>query len=354
MRLDRGVETPVTTVGHRRSRATANSTRVSRSVRWTVGVAVAAVCLAVAGYVAARPKASPPESSWISAPTSPAVGGGVANSPAPVTSSAAAPSAGPVSPPSAAPPASGLPAPVSCPGCWRPPLVVSWNWVIAEVPSAPFRNVQMYDIDGFEAQSADVSALHAAGKKVVCYISAGSWEDWRPDAGQFPTSVRGKDIDGWPGERWLDIRDVRRPDSALAAIMNARLDMCRGKGFDAVEFDLIDGYTNPTGFPLTANDQMYYNVFLANGARQRGLSAVMKNDVEQVDQLVTYFDMALNEQCNEYDECSAYAAFTRVGKPVFNAEYVATSRFCAADNAANLNGGRFARDLDDSTFEPCR
>lgn len=248
----------------------------------------------------------------------------------------------------------GLPAPVSCPGCWHPAIQTSWNWVLSVVPTAPYRNVQMYDIDGFNASAADVTALHNAGKKVVCYISVGSYEDWRSDASQFPAAILGNNLDGWPGERWLDVRNVQQANSALAAIMNARLDMCKSKGFDAVEFDNMDGYANSTGFPLTASDQAYYNVFLANGARSRGMSAVMKNDIDQIATLLPYFDMALNEECNAFGECSPYSQFVQAGKPVFNAEYGSSTSFCAADNAANFNGVRFALNLDDSIFQPCR
>jgi len=257
----------------------------------------------------------------------------------------------------AAPAASAAPAPPSptpCSGCWHPALHTSWNWVLSKVPTAPYRNVQMYDVDGFNATASDVAAMHNAGMRVVCYISAGTYEDWRPDASKFPAAILGSGVSGWPGEKWLDVRDVKKTNSALASIMNARLDMCRTKGFDAVEFDNVDGYSNSTGFPLTSSDQTYYNVFLANGARSRGMSAVLKNDLDQVQQLLPYFDMALNEQCNQYKECGTLAPFVAAGKPVFNAEYASSTSFCSADNSANINGVNFSIDLDDSKFQPCR
>ena len=43
--------------------------------------------------------------------------------------------------------------------------------------------------------------------------------------------------------------DIRRID-LLAPVMDARLDQCASKGFDGIEPDNIDGYTNDTGFPL--------------------------------------------------------------------------------------------------------
>jgi endo-alpha-1,4-polygalactosaminidase (GH114 family) len=255
------------------------------------------------------------------------------------------------------------PAPVACTGgpCWHPALNTSWNWVLSSVPTAPYRNVQMYDVDGFNASAADVSSLHNAGIKAVCYISAGSYEDWRPDASQFPASVLGKN-NGWPGEKWLDIREIQSESSVLRSIMDARLDMCRAKGFDMVELDNVDGYTNKTGFSLTAADQLYYNATLANDSHARGLTVLQKNDNEQIPDLLPYFDGAMNEQCNQYKECTTAQTgsygldqYVAAGKPVFQAEYkLSTSSFCAQDNANNFNGVRFALNLDDTVFEPCR
>jgi hypothetical protein len=196
--------------------------------------------------------------------------------------------------------------------------------------------------------------LRQAGMKVICYLSVGTFEDWRPDASQFPGPILGNKDGPWKGEKWLDIRDIQQPDSALAKIMNARLDMCRTKDFNAVELDNMDGYTNNTGFPLTAAQQATYDAYLANGARQRGLSAVMKNDLGQVPILLPYFDMALNEQCNQDHSCDPLKKFVQAGKPVFNAEYSSSTSFCTADNAANFNGLNLSSALDDSVFQPCR
>jgi hypothetical protein len=82
--------------------------------------------------------------------------------------------------------------------------------------------VDVYDVDLFDVSADLVSRLHALGRNVICYMSAGSWEDWRPDAKEFPGEALGKDYDGWEGERWLDIRNI----DALAPIMRARLDLC--------------------------------------------------------------------------------------------------------------------------------
>ena len=254
-----------------------------------------------------------------------------------------------------------LPQPVACPSCWHPAVDTTWDWVLSRVPRAPYRDVEMYDVDGFETSKADVAAMHDAGIKVVCYLSAGSYESYRPDADRFPKRLLGAK-NGWPGERWLDVRELQRHDSVLRSIMDDRLDMCQRKHFDMVELDNVDGYLNRSGFPLTAADQGYYNATLANDAHDRGLSVLQKNDNEQIPTLLPYFDGALNEQCNQYHECTTKQngrfgldQYVDAGMPVFQAEYkLKPGDFCPADNANDFNGVRFALSLDGSTFHPCR
>ncbi|MET0801255.1 MAG: endo alpha-1,4 polygalactosaminidase [Actinomycetota bacterium] len=225
-----------------------------------------------------------------------------------------------------------LPDPEPCPGCWTPALETSWQWQLQFRIDRSF-DVDMYDVDGFDVPRGVVARLHDGGAAVVCYISAGSWERWRPDAGRFPDGVLGKP-NGWPGERWLDIR--RR--AVLRPIMERRLDMCARKGFDAVEFDNVDGYANRTGLPLRGRDQLRYNVMLANEAHRRGLSALLKNDLGQIRALLPYFDAALNEQCHQYDECGRLDPFVDAGKAVFGVEYkLELAEFCPDANAHDFN-----------------
>lgn len=183
----------------------------------------------------------------------------------------------------------------------------------------------MFDVD-YETTSAEgVSALKRDGRRVICYLSAGSLEDHRPDTAAFPPSVVGEVMDGWPDERWLDIR---RTD-VLLPIMAARMDTCVAKGFDAVEPDNVDGYVNATGFPLTAADQLTYNLALAELAHDRGLAVALKNDVDQIPELVDAFDLAVNEECVRYRECDAYEPFVTAGKAVLHVEYEGPLDFCA-------------------------
>ena len=109
-----------------------------------------------------------------------------------------------------------------------------------------------------------------------------------------------------------------------------------------------------TGFPITAAEQLTYDEWVAGEVHSLGMSVLQKNDGEQTAQLEPYFDGALDEQCNQYKECSNFQAYLSAGKPVLNAEYsLATSSFCPADNADGIMGARFALELDGRRFEPC-
>jgi len=181
----------------------------------------------------------------------------------------------------------------------------------------PSFDFAVYDIDLFDTPRSVIAGLHAQGRTVICYFSAGSREEGREDANEFAPADYGRQLEDWPRERWLDVRspNVRR-------IMQQRLDLASAKGCDAVEPDDVDGYQNDSGLPLTAEDQLAYNRFLAGAAHARGLSVGLKNTLDLVSELAPRFDWALNEECLAYDECEALAPFLVAGKAVFHVEYV--------------------------------
>jgi hypothetical protein len=232
---------------------------------------------------------------------------------------------------------------ISAAGLWQPnaSAPIHWQWQIG----TPFNtstdlipNVTVYDIDAFDTSASVVAALHAKGFIVVAYANFGTYENWRPDAASFPASVKGSS-NGWPGENWLDIRS-----DAVKTIMAARLDLIKSKGFDAVEPDNVDGYSNSTGFPLSAQDQLNYNEWIAAQCHQRGLSVGLKNDVDQVSALQPYFDWTLNEESYKYSEYSGLSAFTSNNKAVFEVEYGKSTAQAGALNALHFNS--MTRDLD--------
>ncbi|MFD9818235.1 endo alpha-1,4 polygalactosaminidase [Streptomyces violascens] len=224
---------------------------------------------------------------------------------------------------------------------WQPKPGTAWQWQLnGRVQDGP--DVPVYDIDGFENTAADVAKLHSQGRKAICYINAGAWENFRPDKGDFPAAVQGEN-NGWEGERWLDIRQI----DVLRPLMERRFDMCKQKGFDAVEPDLMDGYLNKTGFPLKAADQLAYNRMLSGIAHARGLAVGLKNDLQQIPELVPAFDFAVNEQCAQYDECALLTPFVKADKAVFHVEYeLPTKDFCAESDKLGLSSMRKNLKLD--------
>ncbi len=199
---------------------------------------------------------------------------------------------------------------------WRPTVGLTWQWQIGDNDIDTSIEADVYDVDLYVDQSI-IDELHAKGHKVICYISVGSWENWRPDKDEFPPEVLGKDYEGWPGEKWLDIRQIDK----LAPIMLARLDLCQKKRFDALEPDNMDIYTNDTGFPLTYDDQLKYALWLADEAHERGLAIGVKNAPDQVKDLVEHFDFAITEDAFYYHWAEDMLPFIETGKPVFAAEY---------------------------------
>ncbi len=234
---------------------------------------------------------------------------------------------------------------------WRPkPTTAAWQW---QLQGKLDRSVaaSVFDVDGFETSKAEVAALHAEGRKVICYLDVGSWEEYRPDKAAFPASVRGKRYEGFPNERWLDIS--RYP--LFAKPLEARIAMCARKGFDAVEPDNLAGYENDTGFDLSAADQLRFNRWIAAAVHRRGMSVALKNDPKQVPQLLGSFDFAIVEECFQYDECGSFEPFVEAGKAVYEAEYeLEPSAYCDKAAALGFSAIRKSYDLFAQPFRPCQ
>jgi GH25 family lysozyme M1 (1,4-beta-N-acetylmuramidase) len=211
---------------------------------------------------------------------------------------------------------------------WAPTPGTSWQWQLSGSVDTSL-DVAMYDVDLFDTPQSTIDDLKKAGRQVVCYFSAGSREDWRPDAGKFAPKDYGKGLAGWPGENWLDTRSAN-----VRKIMQARLDLAVSKGCTGVEPDNVDGYQNASGFSLTAGTQTDYDTFLADEAHARGLSVGLKNTLDLVGNLVDKFDWALNEQCLEFSECDKLSPFIGANKAVFHVEYADTTAAGKAKKAA--------------------
>jgi hypothetical protein len=201
---------------------------------------------------------------------------------------------------------------------WQPGVGITWQIQLNRPPTPGqiIPGLDAYEVDLFDTTPQRIDQIQATGAKVICYFSAGTYENWRPDRKKFPERVIGLALDDWPGERYLDIRHKR-----VRQVMKQRLNLAVGKGCDAVDPDNVDGYRNRSGFPLKAKHQLSFNRFLANEAHKRGLAIGLKNDLPQIRQLVNVYDFAVNEQCFQYRECHVMKPFIDQGKSVLSIEY---------------------------------
>jgi len=141
---------------------------------------------------------------------------------------------------------------------------------------------------------------------------------------------------------------------------------CAAKGFDAVEPDIDDSYTDDTGCRITEQQNERYDRTLGAYAHRLGLAWGQKNganDAAFSRALEPATDFLLTEECNFYHTCSIVAPpYRRAGKLVLNAEYTDDwgrhaaadlARLCRADPARGIDGTLFPVSLA-GRRNPCR
>ncbi|KAK5109409.1 hypothetical protein LTR62_007075 [Meristemomyces frigidus] len=202
---------------------------------------------------------------------------------------------------------------------WQPAPRTTWNYVLSHrvhLYHPTIDSAQVWIVDLFDTTAEDVATLHARGKKVVAYFSAGSYENWRPDATASAASDLGGGLEGWEGEKWLDVRRAR-----VREIMRKRIELAAEKEFDGIDPDNIDAYDNVIGLSLTKQDAIDYLLWLATEAHSRGLSIGLKNGGDIAEKVVGRVQWCVQEQCVQYGDEAEYEMFIEQGKPVFHVEY---------------------------------
>lgn len=199
---------------------------------------------------------------------------------------------------------------------WKPVKETTWDYSLQSPPTKLNSSVSVYDIDLFDASAEDILQIQQEGHKVICYFSAGSYENWRPDKESFDAGDLGNDLDGWEGEKWLNISSP-----SIRSIMTKRIEKAVDKNCDGIDPDNLDGYDNDNGLGLSEEDSMDYISFLSEQAHSRNLSIGLKNCGSIVGEVVDLVEWVVQEQCIEYDDCDDYQAFIDNDKPVFNVEY---------------------------------
>ena len=227
---------------------------------------------------------------------------------------------------------------------YQPTPGISWQWQLTGSINSS-HNVDLYDVDLVDTSQAVIDELHGRNIMAICYFSAGSLDESREDASGFPKEVVGKTLDDWPDEKWLDVTNYKE----FKGIIEKRLDLAVQKNCDGVEPDNIDGFQNESGFDITPKDQIAYNRWLASAAHERQLSIGLKNDLDQVDELVDFFDFAINEQCFQYNECEKLLPFIEEDKAVLGVEYeLEPDDFCAEAKRLKYSWLKMDVDLDGS------
>ena len=227
------------------------------------------------------------------------------------------------------------------------PGVVSWFMQLqGDLVSRP---ASIYVIDMFGYTENDIRQLKARGHTVICAMSLGTRESWNPDASRFAPSEIGRSMPNSPGENWIDTRSAN-----VRAIMLSRLDLAKSKGCQGVDFIAGDGYENRTGFPLTLQSQLEYNRYMAFAAHDRELILTLNGVAALAEDLAEIFDLAVAEQCYQYNECGGYQSFVSRGKPVLAMEYgPVNASYCAQAKDSLISLAYFNYELDGSRYETC-
>ncbi|KAH8678872.1 glycoside hydrolase superfamily [Tricladium varicosporioides] len=207
--------------------------------------------------------------------------------------------------------------PSTAPGSiWKPTAGMTWQIQLLGKVTDTSLPVNVYDIDLIENDASTIASIKATGKKVICYFSAGSYENWRPDQAQFTDADKGKAMEGWAGEWWLNTNSAN-----VRKIMTARLDLAQTKGCDAVDPDNVDVYANDNGISISKANSVDYLKFLSTEAHARGMSVGLKNGGDMIADVLDIMDFQVNEQCVEFGECDKLMPFINSNKPVFHIEY---------------------------------
>ncbi|KAF2253222.1 carbohydrate-binding module family 1 protein [Trematosphaeria pertusa] len=194
----------------------------------------------------------------------------------------------------------------------------------SKMPIAP-TDAPVWDVDLFDTDASSIKALQAAGKIVICYFSAGTVEDWRDDAKDFPAADVGKVLPEWPDEKWIRVGSQKIRD-----IMAKRIKTAGDKGCDAIDPDNTDGYQNDNGLNLKDTDAISYVQWMQQEAAKYNMDIGLKNSIDIIDRVSTIVDFAVNEQCAQLGECDRYTTFLATNKPVFHIEYPAPLNTSAA------------------------
>jgi hypothetical protein len=177
------------------------------------------------------------------------------------------------------------------------------------------QDADFFYLDAEQQEADTLATLRAQGRHYLCYLSAGSYEDFRDDAAEFPVSAIGNPLADFPRERWVDVRDptVRR-------LMAARIERLAQLGCDGVPPSSLAVHAADTGFELTRDDALDYARWVAERIHGAGMSAGLSGPAELTSELWPSFDFGLAVGCVASTACAELEVLRRAGKPVLYVE----------------------------------
>ncbi|QYX78624.1 endo alpha-1,4 polygalactosaminidase [Streptomyces akebiae] len=196
-----------------------------------------------------------------------------------------------------------------------PPKHVRWDYQIGGAYTLPA---------GVRVVSRSHEDPAAPGAYNICNVNALQAQEDAEDDWDSDLLLRDADGEVVRDEDWneavLDIRTAAKRQR-IASRVNAWIDECAAKGYQAVEPDNYDTFTR---FPdhLTAGQAKAFMRLLSAHAHEKGLAVAQKNTLELApDRASVGMDFAVVEECGEWDECGDFAkAFD---DNVFVVEYTA-------------------------------
>ena len=250
----------------------------------------------------------------------------------------------------------------------------TWNYSIYNLINLYSVDVETYHVDMDSISNVSIAHLHSYNKSVSCYINFGTVWNYTSDIDLFTPNMLGNLGDNWQ-EYYVNITDMD-----VKYIMFKRLEAAKLKGCDSIDTDNVDIYRKDieyqtshkkssisgsrlskspisredkvsirrerflphdiggSGFNLTYNDQVIYNRWIADTAHAFGMKITLKNDLDQIVDLLPYFDGIISEECEKYDECDKMTPFVIANKPVFGVIYNMTDKAgCERMNQMNFN-----------------
>ncbi|ORX57832.1 hypothetical protein BCR36DRAFT_344570 [Piromyces finnis] len=222
---------------------------------------------------------------------------------------------------------------------WVPNQHETWNIALGSGFDISRESADVLEVDLENTSSSKIQDFHKRGKKVICYFSGGTVEDYRSYFNQY-TKVDGlvrNKYSAWPRERWLDYRV-----SGYKSLIKQRISEAVSKHCDGIDVDNVDGYQvgdvkNNWSDPLTKQDAIKFTSWLGQTAHDMGIAIGLKNCLDIVDTVGKYYDFAVNEGCARRNECHWYKNFLSTGKPVLGITYHGLSSNRDA-LCKNLNG----------------